>query len=94
MNTNTQKVEMQNAYATQIGRKYWIMAVIIGLLVISFFIDVSTGPGNYPLSTVLGVFSDPESYGVRLNVIMWDYRLPIAVTAVLADRKSPLVLRL
>ena len=83
MNTNTQKVEMQNAYATQIGRKYWTMAVIIGLLVISFFIDVSTGPGNYPLSTVLGVFSDPESYGVRLNVIMWDYRLPIAVTAVL-----------
>jgi len=83
MNTNTQKVEMQHAYAAQIGRKYWIMAIIISLLIISFFIDVSTGPGNYPLSTVLRVFSEPESHGIRLQVIMWDYRLPIAVTAVL-----------
>ena len=83
MNTNTQKVEMQHAYAAQIGRKCWIMAIIISLLIISFFIDVSTGPGNYPLSTVLRVFSEPESHGIRLQVIMWDYRLPIAVTAVL-----------
>lgn len=79
----TASTDMQQAYAAQVGRRYCMIAGVSTLLLLSFFVDVATGPGNYPLSTVLDVFADPDSHGVRLKVIVWNYRLPIAVTAVL-----------
>ena len=74
---------MRQAYASQVMRRYVMIACVTGLLLLSFFLDVATGPGHYPLSTVLDVFVDPMSHGIRLKVIVWDYRLPVAVTAVL-----------
>lgn len=76
--TNTQQ-----AYDAQVARRYAMMALVSAMLIASFLVDVATGPGHYPLSTVMEVFADPLSHGVRLKVIIWDYRLPIAVTAVL-----------
>lgn len=75
--------EMRQAYAAQTMRRYSMITAIFGLLALSFFLDISTGPGNYSLSTVFDVFRDPLSHGVRLKVIVWDYRLPVAITAVL-----------
>ena len=75
--------QMRRAYARQTTRRYAMMDLTALLLALSFFLDMATGPGNYPLSTVLEVFLDPMSHGVRLKVIVWDYRLPVAVTAVL-----------
>ncbi|WP_247738888.1 iron ABC transporter permease [Shimia sp. R9_2] len=75
--------QMRQSYGAQVARRYGMIGVIATLLGISFFLDVATGPGHYPLSTVAEVFLDPLSHGVRLKVIVWDYRLPVAVTAVL-----------
>lgn len=76
-------VQMRTAYSAQTARRYAMIALVAGLLLLSFFLDIATGPGKYSLSTVLDVFTDPLSHGVRLKVIVWDYRLPVAITAVL-----------
>lgn len=70
-------------YIRTIWRRFALLSVVGLLLAVSFVVDVSTGPGNYPLSTILDVFADPGSHGARLKVIVWDYRLPVAVTAVI-----------
>jgi iron complex transport system permease protein len=83
MSVEQSALQMRRSYGVQIARRYAMIAAVTGLLAFSFFLDVATGPGNYPLSTVAEVFVDPLSHGVRLKVIVWDYRLPVAVTAVL-----------
>lgn len=82
MTSDAQLLDMQQAYARQTARRYVVLGGAAALLVLSFLIDIATGPGNYPLSTVLQVFADPMSHGVRLKVIVWNYRLPVAVTAI------------
>lgn len=83
MSVDTSAAEMRQGYALQVARRYGMILAVALLLVASFLLDVTTGPGNYSLSTVAEVFADPMSHGARLKVIVWDYRLPVAVTAVL-----------
>ena len=70
-------------YTAQVSRRAWIIFVVAGLLLFSFLWDVAHGPGNYPLSTVIETLLDKSAHGIKLEVIVWDYRLPVAVTAVL-----------
>jgi iron complex transport system permease protein len=75
--------DMRRTYEAQLTRRFAMIALVAGLLVLSFFLDVATGPGKYSLSVVFDVLIDPLSHGVRLKVIVWDYRLPVAITAAL-----------
>ncbi|CUH52090.1 FecCD family ABC transporter permease [Shimia marina] len=75
--------EMRRSYASQTARRYGMIFVVAAILLLSFLVDIATGPGNYSLSTVWQVLTDPLSNGVRLKVIVWDYRLPVAITAVI-----------
>ncbi len=83
MTVDVNPAGMRRAYAAQVSRRYGMIAVVSGLLALSFFLDVATGPGKYDLSIVFDVLTDPMSHGVRLKVIVWDYRLPVAITAAL-----------
>jgi len=83
MTIDANAARMRRSYAAQVSRRYGMIALVFGLLLISFLLDISTGPGNYSLSTVVDVLRDPQSHGVRLKVIIWDYRLPVAITAVI-----------
>lgn len=83
MTIDVNAADMRRAYSAQIARRYSMIALVFSLLVVSFLLDIATGPGNYSLSTVFDVLSDPMSHGVRLKVIVWDYRLPVAITAVI-----------
>lgn len=83
MTTDVNAAQMQLAYGAQAARRYTMIAIVAGLLLLSFFLDIATGPGKYSLSTIFDVFLDPMSHGVRLKVIVWNYRLPVAITAVL-----------
>lgn len=83
MITDTNPGGMQRAYMARIGRRVSMLTLVAALLLGSFVLDISTGPGNYPLSTVFDVLVDPMSHDVRLKVIIWDYRMPVAATAVL-----------
>lgn len=70
-------------YAASAQRRWRALIIAAGLLVLSFLVDISTGPGAYPLSMVIETLLDPMAHGVQIKVIIWDYRLPVAVTAVI-----------
>lgn len=71
------------SYASIIVRRSAILVFSTLLLCLFFFIDVSNGPGDFPISVVMDTLLDKASHGIRMEVIVWDFRLPIAVTAVL-----------
>jgi iron complex transport system permease protein len=70
-------------YNAGVSRRVMIIGFVAILVIISFLIDVANGPGNFPLSVVFETLLDRSAHGIKLDVIIWDYRLPIAVTAVL-----------
>jgi iron complex transport system permease protein len=53
------------------------------VLLLAVLADLFVGPGNYSPAEVIGTLFAPEAYGVRMEVIVWDLRLPVALTAVL-----------
>ena len=70
-------------YKQRSAKKIRLLLVVGALLIASTMLDVSIGPGNFSLATVLQVLMDKTSHGIMLEVIIWDYRMPIAVTAVI-----------
>lgn len=84
-NDNTEQTVFASAYQYQkrASKKNQLLVFITLLVVLCLILDVSIGPSNFPLSTVLTVLMDKDAMGVKLEVIIWDYRLPIAVTAVI-----------
>ncbi|WP_299381689.1 iron ABC transporter permease [uncultured Kiloniella sp.] len=73
----------QMGYRRQLKHRYLILLGVTLLLFASFIFDVANGPGNFPLSVVFETLLDPQAHGIKLEVIIWDYRLPIAIIAVL-----------
>ncbi|AGH81390.1 iron ABC transporter [Psychromonas sp. CNPT3] len=70
-------------YQQRTLKKIRLIGIIMALLFISVLFDISTGPGNFPLSTVLDVLWDKASHGIILEVIIWDHRMPVALTALI-----------
>lgn len=70
-------------YLLKSRQKLHILSLFVLLLLISFIIDVATGPGDFSLNTILEVLLTPDSHGTQLNVIVWELRLPIALMAIL-----------
>lgn len=81
MTIKTHSAGIQHAYSGMLARRRAMIVLMFGLLLISFLLDVATGPGQYPLTIIFEVLIDPMAHGARLKVIVWDYRLPVAVTA-------------
>ncbi len=79
----TSEISAGKSYNALVFRRLLIICIVAGMLLFSFLWDVSNGPGNFPLSTVIETLLDKSAHGVKLEVIIWDYRLPVAVTAVL-----------
>ena len=52
-------------------------------LVLALIVDLSIGPGGYGLRDVAATLLDPAGADPKLNVIVWDIRLPIAAIACL-----------
>jgi iron complex transport system permease protein len=75
--------DLRSSYSAQTTRRVVLILMASALLVASFLTDLFNGPGNFPMMTILETLVDKATHGVKLEVIVWDYRLPIAVTAVL-----------
>ncbi|MCZ4279533.1 iron ABC transporter permease [Kiloniella laminariae] len=73
----------RQGYQTRVARRYFALVLVAALLLISFLVDLTNGPGNFPLSMVLETLLDRSAHGIQMEVIIWDYRLPVAVTAIL-----------
>lgn len=70
------------AYRQRLLRQALLVGLVAVVLCLSFLVDVGTGPGNLPFGAVLATIVAPETQSARLNVIMWDIRLPVALMAV------------
>lgn len=64
-------------------RRTAFVACAFAAMAATLLLDVLVGPGNLPAREVLATLIDPAAALVRLNVIVWDVRLPVAVMAVL-----------
>lgn len=72
-----------NRYLVRQRRKRWLLAGMALATLCSLLVDVSTGPGDYPLIDVLTALARPETVSPILKVVIWDIRLPVALMAVI-----------
>jgi len=63
-------------------RRTAFVACAFAAMAATLLLDILVGPGNLPAREVLATLIDPAAALVRLNVIVWDVRLPVAVMAV------------
>ncbi len=70
-------------YKHRIRKNVLALCFALCLVLGSFMLDISIGPGNYAFSKIWQTLWHPNSNGIALNVIVHDYRLPIALMAVL-----------
>jgi iron complex transport system permease protein len=59
------------------------VAGALALLALALVVDVSVGPGNFALTEVAGTILSPGSFGGKLDVVVWNVRLPVAIMAIL-----------
>ncbi|MDB4837679.1 iron ABC transporter permease [Marinomonas sp.] len=71
------------SFQKRAAKKLKLLTVVCLLLTFSMMLDVSIGPGNFSLKTVFDVLLDKTAHGIKLEVIIWDYRMPIAITALI-----------
>ena len=82
--TMTETIETTGSgYRLTVRRRTLILAGGLLALLAALLADLFIGPGNFSPLTVIGTLFDPASYGVRMEVIVWDLRLPVALTALL-----------
>ena len=86
-NTSSTELEKHRKIALRFqkraSKKLWLLATVLIFVLLSALLDISIGPGNFSLATVLQVVFDKAAHGIKLEVIIWDYRMPIAITAVI-----------
>ena len=61
-------------------RVVWL-AVLMGILVCTTILDIITGPSLMPLRDVLSTLIDPDAASIGARTIVWDFRLPVALMA-------------
>lgn len=64
-------------------RQRRVLATLAAGLLCAALIDMSVGPGNFPLADILATLIDGGQSDPRLGVVVWDIRLPVALMAVL-----------
>ncbi|CCN81106.1 putative ABC-type Fe3+-siderophore transport system, permease component [Vibrio nigripulchritudo SFn27] len=79
----THSQSISQSYLSRVRSKYWILLALGIILTLSVAIDVSVGPGKFAFQVVLETLLDRTAHGVQLEVIIWDYRLPVALTAII-----------
>lgn len=84
LSTNTQSSpDSIQQYRRRIMKNTAALVMAALLVLLSFAADLSIGPGDYPLSMVWETLWDKHAHGIALEVVVRDYRLPIATIAVL-----------
>lgn len=71
-------------YRRLVQRKRGILLALTGLLLLSFVLDMATGPARYAPSAVALALLWPDGAPAQLRVVLWDIRMPIAAMAVVA----------
>lgn len=72
----------RDEYDTITRRKLICLICVIGVMVLTFFVDVMTGSAWLSLSEMLHAIFLPESSSPMVGIIVWDIRLPVALMAI------------
>ncbi len=70
-------------YLQSIRKKMVWIGVFLTVMVLSFLFDISDGSGRYPIADVIATIVDKNAISVQMEVVIWDYRMPIAIMAIL-----------
>jgi iron complex transport system permease protein len=70
-------------YNMVVYRKRVVSILVFAVVVISFIVDISTGPARLPVTDVVNSLLNPESVSNKTNTIVRIIRLPIATMALL-----------
>mgnify|MGYP000038247503 FL=1 len=74
---------LSRQYRNFVFRRVFWLAVFLIALIISFVVNVITGPAILSFFGVIGGIIDPQSLSGAMQVIVFDVRLPFAVLAVI-----------
>ncbi|MCB8821407.1 FecCD family ABC transporter permease [Microvirga rosea] len=70
-------------YRRTARRRLGLVGLGVSVLLATFLMDLSIGPGPATLRQVIGALFDPSEADARLRLVVFDLRLPIALMAVL-----------
>lgn len=70
------------SYLHSVKQRYVSIMLLTWALVLSVLYDISNGPGDYPLVDVIATIWDKAAISIQMEVVVWDYRMPIALMAV------------
>lgn len=77
------KTSSEELYRARSRRRVGLLLTALAILVFAALLDISWGPSSVSLSDVVATILDPAAAPVKLSVIVWDLRLPIAIMALL-----------
>ncbi len=70
-------------YFKENSKKTTLISIVLFLVLLSCFIDIATGPGNFSFKQIWNVIIDSDAQGARMKIIIWDIRIPTALMAIL-----------
>ncbi|HIH93693.1 TPA: iron ABC transporter permease [Methanosarcina acetivorans] len=75
-------VEVKTAYKEITGRKHISLLLISAAIFLTFVIDIMTGPASLSVSEVISTILFPAYSEPSVQVIVWTFRLPVALMAI------------
>lgn len=70
-------------YRKATGRRKRLLFTLLFAALVCVLADIALGPSNLSLGDLIQTLLSPDDVGVKLQVIVWDLRLPIALMALL-----------
>lgn len=70
-------------YLARRRRHLLLLAAMSLLTLVSLAVDLSLGPGGYPLGDIVATLLDADAVSPTLGVVVWEIRLPVALMALL-----------
>lgn len=75
--------EVEQLYAKKLSRRWLVLISLAVACLLSFCLDISTGPSLLKFSEVLKGLFTPDAVSKGTSIIIWKVRMPYAVMAVL-----------
>lgn len=63
------------------SRRFFWLAIVLAFIALSTLLDIFTGPSLMSLGDVIRTLFNPEEASIGQRTIVWDFRLPVALMA-------------
>lgn len=79
---NKTNIKGRSIYGEITGRKYVLLLAIASAIILTVIVDIMTGPAALSMDQVISTILFPAASEQSVQVIVWTFRLPVALTAV------------